>query len=553
MAFSVIPAFLSVAGGLAMVVLGFRMLNDRILLSFGSRIRDSLVGMGQGSVRPVGVGFLITAGFHSFTGLSVLLMSLVNVGLASVGAAIAVAFGAALGQLIPVWIFAAVGFSAVLSPGVLPVFAVAVFLTMMRRRKFVRLGEALMGFALASLGILILQSTLPNPQDLPRLLLGVRSLGSTPVLFILAAFALGVLLSFLTQSSPSVLIVMLVLCWSGWFPFYAAAAMAFGANIGVVLTLRRAVGAFGEEARHFNRVLTARLLAGVVVGLAVVLPLERLVVRVFPDTYFRSTAIPFIVMAAYSAFSLLVTLMALLGRRVFLGARPADRMPGFPMDLPVLPRGIPDSLEANLITTRSELGRMADQAHRMLMETLNASQELDRAGECRDRIVALQAELFETGNRVRSFLTDSIREPSGADQARDIAAQSAVARDLVDIGEAAVHAANVLERIARKNYRIHKEAMDELYAFTAQVLDFLKYDGDFLSRKLVSYDRDLAVHMEGEINTMRDKLRKRVRRTLERDDAADIRGEFQFMDIVRYLEIVGDDCLAIGREIPRLR
>jgi Na+/phosphate symporter len=196
---------------------------------------------------------------------------------------------------------------------------------------------------------------------------------------------------------------------------------------------------------------------------------------------------------------------------------------------------------------------MADTAHGMLLETLNASQNELEAKPAMKRVKELHSRLEESGGRVEKLLKVSIREPSGADQARDIAAQTRVSQELIIIGSACVHAVRVVERIARKNYRIHEEAMDELYGYISQVLDFLKYDGDYLARKLSRYDRKLAYLMEEDINSVRDKLQKRVRRTLERDDEADIRGEFQFMDIVRYLELIGDGCLTIGRELPKLR
>ena len=48
---------------------------------------------------------------------------------------------------------------------------------------------------------------------------------------------------------------------------------------------------------------------------------------------------------------------------------------------------------------------------------------------------------------------------------------------------------------------------------------------------------------------MRDKLRKRSRRTIEREEDVDVKGELIFMDIVRHLEHVGDSSLNVSEAI----
>lgn len=545
-----VKILLSFAGSLGLMVFGLRMLNDRILYSFGSRIRSRIIAASGRPFRSLIAGSSLTAMFQSSSGLSVILMSMINESLITQEAAFTTVLGAALGHLVPIAIFTGMGFLTGLSSWALPLLALAVTMSMLRKRNLARFGVAILGFLLLLLGLELLKQTLPSPSVEMGLLQFVQRLGGHPFLFAVFGLGLGVVLSVITQSSDTVILTALALGWSGWFPFSPVLAMIFGANVGTIPTLRRGSGVYGSNVRGFSAALVIFLVLSGVAGLALVLPLEAAVLRYLPGI--RSSILPSIAYGFYAGFTVLVILLMFFAVPWRRRLTPAVKEPDTG-GLTVLPRGVPDSLEANLISTRGELGRMADMAHRMLLETLNASQNELEAKPAMKRVKDLLTCLEEAGGRVEKVLKGSIREPSGVDQARDIAAQTRVSQELLLIGTACVHAVRVVERITRKNYRIHKEAMDELYGYISQVLDFLKYDGDYLARKLSIYDKKLAYLMEENINSVRDKLQKRVRRTLERDDDADIRGEFQFMEIVRYLELIGDGCLTIGRELPQLR
>ncbi len=109
-----------------------------------------------------------------------------------------------------------------------------------------------------------------------------------------------------------------------------------------------------------------------------------------------------------------------------------------------------------------------------------------------------------------------------------------------------------MNRLYKKGWKFHEQGDDELMAYTEQVLDFLKYNQDYLDGKLKEYDLELAHQMEDGIDSVRDKLRKRSRRTIERDEHVDVKGELIFMDIVRHLEHIGDSSLNVSEAIVEL-
>ncbi len=553
------PIFLilSYIGSIALVVQGLRTLNERILLSFGSKTRDLIMKTGEHPLTAARIGMCITGGFQSFSGLSVLLMSLINASLVSPSVAFAVLAGAEIGLAFPLWVLTFGGFFSSLGNWALPAFAIITPLSLVRKRPVARFGSGAFQFLLIFLGIELLKYWLPLSSEAPRLLFFVRGMAEYPFLFALMGFAFGVILSAASQSSGAVLVTALWLCWSGWLPLPPAIAMVFGSEIGVILTTYRASRTYGEESRKLTVAVSLLLLIFSFAGLLLVFPVEKLIIGFFPGAFYKSSLMPFLLSAVYTLWSLAIGLLALAIRpfimKISSGLQGLSAEDDRTVDLPIIASNLPDSLEANLITTRHEIGSMAVTAHRMLMEVLNVSQDIDESANYRKKLTELQAELIKSWDRVEKNLTKMVRERTGSDQARDITAQIRVGRSLTLIGDSCVEIAAVLERIRRKRYKIHGEAIDELYAFIAKVLDFLKYDGDYLVRKLTLYDQDLALTMESQVDAVRDKLRKRVQKTLEKDEEADIRGELQFMEIVRYLELIGDDCLLIAQDIPRLR
>ena len=93
---------------------------------------------------------------------------------------------------------------------------------------------------------------------------------------------------------------------------------------------------------------------------------------------------------------------------------------------------------------------------------------------------------------------------------------------------------------------MHKHSNRELFDISARVLDFLRYNIDYLEGRIDHEDPELAASMEDLIDSARDKLRKRSRKTLEKKSREYTRGELAFLQAVSHLEHVGDRCMRIS-------
>jgi phosphate:Na+ symporter len=145
-----------------------------------------------------------------------------------------------------------------------------------------------------------------------------------------------------------------------------------------------------------------------------------------------------------------------------------------------------------------------------------------------------------------------MRRPISVDQARYIQAAQRIAHEIENISDACFSIGILLDRLHRKGRRVHEDGENELFDYTAQVMEFLNYNGELLEQGVNPPDLDAAEAMEEGIDKVRKRLRKRSRKSIERDAETDVRGELIFIDIVRHLEHIGDNSLNISEAVGEL-
>lgn len=218
-------------------------------------------------------------------------------------------------------------------------------------------------------------------------------------------------------------------------------------------------------------------------------------------------------------------------------------------EVKLLPDFVPEALEANLSITRKGLAQVAVVTHEMLMHVMNLSQGGESDPTVAAHLESCRTRVKESTDHLWKLLTRLISQPSSPHQAQIIANQQIASDELQKISSACRKLYVILERSLEKQYRFHDEGRDELFNFTSQVLDFLKYNSDYLHGDIRVPDLELAKSMEDGIDEARAKLQKRSRKHLEKAAEAHVRGELAFIDIIGYLEQIGDSCLRISRSL----
>ncbi|TVR04564.1 MAG: Na/Pi cotransporter family protein [Spirochaetaceae bacterium] len=541
-------AILTALGALGVFLLGYREITSVSMRWIGAWFRRCAADEHSGRLRGLGLGGLVAAGGSSASG-TVALVTMVDSEAVPPQRALWLMAGINLGATTVPWLIGLIGFRAALAVPALLLMAVSLPFRLSGSLRRYTYGDLIAGLALVLLALDLMTGRLAVVAD-SRWMIdafgGVVGGGLAGGGAIAGGLLLGAVISSIIRSSVGTVVLAMALMARGWLPAEMAASAAVGSTFGLTAIAALTARGLGGEARRaaFLHACIAVIsaLAGAVVVLAV---------------YSRPSDSVLLVCAAHTLTQTFGTLcVRLLEKPLFaMGARLVPvppRLPAEPRRLHPLAPTMPESVNANLLLTQAALARTAGQALEMLMIVMNATQIDDDIDGATERTIILRLAVKDSEDEISASLTRNMQLPCSRAQAERIHQQQRIAQELSLISDDCYKTMRLLERSYRKNYRFHQESREELFAFTAQIMDFLKYTADYLADRIETPDWELASQMENQVDAVRNKLKKRSRKTLEREDDADIRGELAFIDIVAHLEHVGDRCLTISDTVRRL-
>ena len=543
---SILTFLISVLGAGVVFALGFQQFTDSLSQLFDKRIRHLLQGVGKKPAQGFVGGFFAAILSGGRTASTMTLWALVNGGRVTRTRGAWLLAGMYPGSLVILGFLIFLGysgFSAILGFLFLTFGLVSILNT---KGAFQIPPGIVTGLGLGLLGISVLNGylqLLPYSYAVAQGMQGVFQSFWSPLLF----FIIGVLLTLAYRSSSTVWVVAFSLAFRGWIPPGLAWAMMLGSHGGFTLLGVWVCRVFSQKAQRLSMVHMLQAF-GALSGTAV---LWWVMNPGYPGPYqlpwflYGMTVILFIFHGLSAA--LFSGLYKILSEKVF----PGRIVPGSEAgSLRLVPDYVPESLNANLSLLRNGLARMAFLDHEMLMVILNTSQELTESPDEDARIIRdRRQEVKSLADTIDQSITRLVQQPCSPTQADTLARQKAAVVQLDRISESCDKIMLLLEKSYAKKYRFHKEGQDELFDFTALVLDFLKYNSDFLSGKLHDPDWNLAKTMEDDIDTARNRLKKRTRKYMEKSPNAQIKGELAFIDVIGHLEHIGDSCLAISRAV----
>ncbi|THB64984.1 MAG: Na/Pi cotransporter family protein [Spirochaetaceae bacterium] len=551
----------SVVGSLAIFLLGMRSITEGLLRRYGQQFRRLVAGKPDCRWRSLLRG--VMAGALSGTPVTgtVLLSSMVNIGSVPLRRTPVILLGINAGATLSGWLLAWFAYSLGLAQYGLVLLAFALPLLVQAKVEGRSRHDFLIGTGMVLLGMQLLNGSLsvgfPEEVWLQYLRLVSNQPAILPVLFLVGVGAAAIF-----RSSLGVLALAMALGFRGWLSLEMSAAMVIGGSLGIALTGLMVALRLGINARRaaFAHVLIT--LFGCL-WLFLLFPLViDIVDMALPGYRYQAEHIPVklaLLQSLLHAGNLLFllpfsSLFTQISRKIFKADESENDTPETDeFRLALLPAGIPEALDSNLLHTQRGLGKMAALSYQMLMMVMNSSQLPET---CESSAMALnETSLVLSGIRrqISQALVGASQQPCNRVQAETIQKQQRIAHELRQIGSDCQHIMEVLCRSYRKQYRFHEEAQEELFGFSAQILDFLQYNGDYLQEKIDSFDYSLAEKMEQGIHNARNILKKRSRKWMEKKPDAHIRGELAFIEIVGYLENIGDSCLHISSTVPQLQ
>jgi len=256
---------LDLAGLIALLLWGIRMVRTGVARAFGARLRALLARTAENRLLAFASGLGITVLLQSSTATALIVTSLMRRRMMRTATALAVMLGADLGTGMAAQIF------SVSRPAIGPLFilvGVAIFLSgeVTRRRD---IGRIFIGLGLALLALrLLLEASGPLRESI--IVHDVMTaLGGQPV----AALVIAALLTWIAHSSLATVLFFMSLAGAGTIDGQLALALVLGANVGGALPALTGSLADGPEARRVALANGAFKLAGALVALPFLAPL----------------------------------------------------------------------------------------------------------------------------------------------------------------------------------------------------------------------------------------------------------------------------------------
>lgn len=270
---SLAPMLIGLAGGLALFLHGMTMMSDAMRAMAGSRLKDIMARLAGNRWSALLTGIVVTAVVQSSSVTSVIAIGFVSAGILTLGQALVVIMGAAVGSTVTAQIIAFdVSMLAFLLVAI--GFGMSLFKT---RHVVSHLGSVILGLGVVFIG-LSMMSGFMAPLRSYQPFIDLMASMSNPLLGIL----IGAAFTAVVQSSSATLGVIIALASQGLIPLHAGIALVFGANIGTTITGMLATIGQPRAALHAALGLFSFKVLLVVIWLPLMGLLERIARAVSP-------------------------------------------------------------------------------------------------------------------------------------------------------------------------------------------------------------------------------------------------------------------------------
>ncbi|OGW34828.1 MAG: hypothetical protein A2X58_04235 [Nitrospirae bacterium GWC2_56_14] len=467
--------FISLFGGVLLLLYGIKLLNDGLQNAAGSKIRSLVRSLTSNRFSAVGAGAFLTGLIQSSSATSVMLVGFVSAGLMTFRQTLAVILGADIGATLTVQLIA----FHVYDYAVLLIGAGLSFTLFTKNTLYRNMGQGVLGFGFVFLSLkIMIEAMLPlQGNELFRSVF--IALTGTPFIGILLSAAVTALI----HSSAATMGIALALATSGLIPLQSALYIILGANIGTCATALIASMRSPAEAR---RVAWAHVLFKVF-GVLLFLPLlpwyQGLVEQTAPEVM-RQIANANTLFNVVMAVVFLPFLGLFAKLLVKLVPEKAEEKTFGPMYLDDHVLGTPSLALGQ--ATREAL-RTSDIVREMLTEMIRGLRSDDPAIvediKRKDNLVDL------LDRQIRLYIARLSSSNLTESQSRRVMTVLEVTRDLENIGD--IIDRNImpiaLKRIT-KGFVFSQEGMAEIVSFHKKTIE----NFDFAIAAFANHDRELA-------------------------------------------------------------
>jgi phosphate:Na+ symporter len=517
----------SILGGLALFLLGLKLLSEGLQMAFGDRLKSLLEKITKNKLQGLGVGTLVTMIVQSSSVTTVTLVGLINAGVLTLTQAVPVIMGANIGTTITAQLIAfQVGKYS------LPIIAFGVLLNFTAKtERWKYLGQVLLGFGILFLGMTLMSSEIKVLAKDSRTIEVLANFGKTHLLAILAA----AIFTEIIQSSSATTGLVITMGMGGLINLETAICFILGANIGTTITVVLAAFFSPDSSISSKRAAIAHVMFNII-GVLLFFPLISSYTQLLAKS---SDELSRQIANAHMSFNLIIALV-LLPLSGYLIKIVKLLIPGEETSIEkgtkFLDDHVLDTPAVALTMAEKEILRMIDVTASMLSCSRKALFE----NSPRDIALVKENEKLvdELDDKIEVFISKISRE---ALSKRQQAHLSVLLHAISDIERVADHANNISELAElkiNKKIDLSEAAMEEL------LIVFDKADASLeLCRKIIAEDRPDIIKQilsfEKEVDKLVAEFEANHIMRLEQNQCQPEAGPV-FVDILRNLERITD-------------
>lgn len=539
---------LSVLGGLGVFLFGMRTLSDAIRRVSATSFREFLSSITQSTWVGTMTGLFVTSLLQSSSAVTVTLVSLVNAGLLTIRESVGVLFGANIGTTITAWliVLSLGGFS--LSDMALPIAGLAVPLLLMERRLPRQAANIMIGFALLFIGLGLLKGQMES-VGARELFTSIFPDGSGGIGHNVLFLLIGATLTALIQSSSAATALTLAAMVSGLIGLESALAMVLGENVGTTLTANLAAVVGNRAAKRVARIHFLINAFGAVWMIGLVPVMADILTNVFSAAETEDVRNGYALAMFHTAFNVLnglvmglfIDLLVKLSKKlVWVEDMEGDTTTPIPGRI-VDARLSLEEVQNDFRRSASLLKRMVQGVEELfgILEPADRTDVLNHVAKWEERTDRIE-------QTINAKLSGVAQQELSPDLSGRLAALSAINPDFERVGDMLLNMALQLEAKEREGvYFMPRQRSNVL-----QMLGLLKEAIQVMDNQLksTSVDLDAVAEVEGKINALRDRLREKHLKDVERGKYPASSGVL-YNELISALEECGDRVAHVSAQL----
>ncbi len=549
-------------GGLGLFLFGMKIMSEGLQKVAGKKIRQILNMVSNNRFVGCAMGAFITSIIQSSSATTVMLVSFVDAGLMSLVQATGVILGANIGTTVTAQLIA---FN--IEAYALPAIAAGVILKFfVGRRKWVHIGDVLLGFGLVFYGLATMKAGFGPLRQNSAFISLFTQFNADDLSGILLCVMVGTGLTMILQSSSATVGITMALASQGLLNFDASVAMILGDNIGTTITAELASIGASLNANRTARANTLFNIIGVVniiiffpIFIKLVTWVTSAIMDIGPPNIVIGGQNPNIaryIANAHTMFNLvnglffLIALPYLVKVAIWLTPHRKDEEDIEELHhIKYMDTRFVSTPSVALGQARAEIIRMGEAVLVMYNDVVNslADRKLKKLSKWKkreDAIDNLQREIIQ-------FLTKVMQGPIISEESREVAALMRMANNFERIGDEIEDIAELLERLMNEGLYLSEMAASDYQIISDDVRKFLV----LVVKDLKAENRDNMTkvrEIEGRINIKRDQMKAMHISRLQTGECSVDPG-MVFMDMLTAFEEIGGYCFNIGQSAAGIK